>query len=74
MDTEPFDVLRNYGWLRTMNTEPFAVVRNYRWFGTINIEPFKSASLRNPDDRESSTSQISLIFLYVIGSSEVSTR
>jgi hypothetical protein len=34
----------------------------------------KSKSLRNSDDRESSTSQISLIFLYVIGSSEVSSR
>jgi hypothetical protein len=38
------------------------------------FELLKSTSLRNPDDRGSSTSQISLIFLYVVGSSEVSTR
>jgi hypothetical protein len=43
-----------------------------RWWDIRHL--LKSASLRNPDDRESSTSQILLIFLYVIGSSEVSTR
>ncbi len=31
----------------------------------------KSKSLRNSDDCDSSTSQISLIFLYVVGNSEV---
>jgi hypothetical protein len=39
MNTEPFAVLQNYGWLRTMDTEPFDVLRNYGWLSTMDTEP-----------------------------------